>query len=502
MRTFEIVLLLVNLLSLGLSFTEQPRRVWLGVVGVHLFVCLIHGLFEGLRYQMAFAYLFVMVLAVYRLATASFVNIKPPKALKIMTSSVAVVLLVISALLAYALPVFTLPQPSGNYAVGSKYVHLVDTKRTDPFLDTAAKPRELMVKIYYPAKLDDTKPFSPYFHNSHALIRLFTAHYGLPTFGFDHLSLVQTHSKEDLQLADAPQPYPVILFSHGAGTTMEVQTAQSEDLASHGYLVVAIDHTYASVGTVFPGRVVSGREATTDFKTAEPATIITQIMADDARFVIEQLSAMNQGQLGAMFQGKLDLQKIGAIGHSVGGAVAYNLAINDRRVKAAIDLDGTVFITPQGNPEAVTPFLMLANDQYHIQAIQNRSSLMGKLADLPAEEQDIMRSMYGGEEAYTAAYNQAQQNIIGLTEVLKASGNLFTIEGSDHMKFTDIGLFIGDSRLRELINIRGTTDPSTCLEITQAVTLAFFDQHLGGETKASLESVVQKYPALKKIDLK
>lgn len=217
---------------------------------------------------------------------------------------------------------------------------------------------------------------------------------------------------------------------------------------------------------------------------------------------IEQLSGMNQGRLGAMFQGKLDLQKIGVIGHSVGGAVAYNLAINDRRVKAAIDLDGTVFITPQGKPEAVAPFLMLANDQYHIQAIQNRSGLMGKLTDLPAEEQAIMRSMYGGEEAYTAAYNQAQQNIIGLTEVLKAAGNLFTIQGSDHMKFTDIGLFIGDSRLRDLINIRGTTAPSTCLEITQAVTLAFFDQHLGGATKASLESLVQKYPALKKIDLK
>ncbi|MBV9787342.1 MAG: dienelactone hydrolase family protein, partial [Chloroflexi bacterium] len=500
MRTFEIVLLVVNLVSLGLSGKQQPRQVWLGIAGVNLGVCLIHGLYEGFRYQMVFSYLFVVVLTVYLAASATFLKAKPSKALKIIAGGVGFFSLGISAFLAYALPVFTLPEPTGNYPVGIKYVHLVDQQRTDPFLDTTAKPRELMVKIYYPAQRDDTKPFSPYFRNSRALIRLFTTHNGLPAFVFDHLSLVQTHAKEDLQISDAQPRYPVILFSHGAGTTMEVQTAQSEDLASHGYLVVAIDHTYASVGTVFPERVVSGREATTDFKTAEPAEIITQIMADDARFVIEQLTAMNQGQLVTLFQGKLDLQKIGAIGHSVGGAVAYNLAINEPRVKAAIDLDGTVFITPPGKPEAVAPLLMLANDQYHIQAIKDRRPLMSKLADLPADEQAITRSIYGSEEAYNAAYTKAQQNIIGLSEVLKASGSLFTIEGSDHMKFTDIGLFIGARQLRELIGIRGTTDPATCLEITKALTLAFFDQHVKGEANAAPEALVTRYPQLKKVD--
>jgi len=74
-------------------------------------------------------------------------------------------------------------------------------------------------------------------------------------------------------------------------------------------------------------------------------------------------------------------------------------------------------------------------------------------------------------------------------------------EGSDHMKFTDIGLFIGSRRLRELINISGKTDPVRCLEITEAVTLAFFDQYLKGETQVSLEYLTKKYPELKKVDL-
>ncbi len=70
------------------------------------------------------------------------------------------------------------------------------------------------------------------------------------------------------------------------------------------------------------------------------------------------------------------------------------------------------------------------------------------------------------------------------------------------MKFTDIGLFIGSRWLRELINIGGKTDPARCLEVTEAVTWAFFDQHLKGETKVSLEYLVKKYPELRKVDLK
>jgi dienelactone hydrolase len=283
---------------------------------------------------------------------------------------------------------------------------------------------------------------------------------------------------------------------------MEVQTSQCEDLASHGYIVAAIDHTYASAATAFPDRIVSSKEATANFNTAEPAEIITQIMADDCKFVIDSLSKMNEGINNSIFKGKLNVDEIGVIGHSVGGAVAYNLAINDSRVKAAIDLDGIVFVTPKEDSGYMAPFLMLANDKYHIQGIQNREPLMKKFEDMSDVDQKITIDIYGNREAYNDAYNKAQQNITGLAKVVKASGNLFTIEGSDHMKFTDIGLFFGARQLREMIGIGGMTDPARCLEITKSITSVFFNQHLKGETKDSLESLVKKYPELKKVDLK
>lgn len=358
-----------------------------------------------------------------------------------------------------------------------------------------------MVKIYYPAENDASEPFSTYFHNSPQLIKSFAAFYNMPDFVFDHFSLVKTNAKDNLIISDAEQSYPVILFSHGAGTSMEVQTSQSEDLASQGYIVVAIDHTYVSAATLFPDRMVSHHEATTNFNTPEPAGIITQIMADDAKFVVETLDEMNDGNIDSIFQGKLNLDRIGAIGHSVGGAVAYHLAINDPRIKAAINLDGAVYIHP-ANPQTVAPFLMLASDTFHVQAIQNRKPLIKAWEEMDEIDHRITVDIYGSQEAYEQAYQTARQNVIGLTEVLQHSGNLFTIEGSDHMKFTDIGLFIGIRQARELIGIRGRTDPARCLEITKAVTLAFFDLHLKEGKQESVEALLTNYPELRNVDLK
>lgn len=502
MRTFEVLLIVVNLLSLLLGFKKQPKVVWWGIAGINLSVFLIHGIFEGFRYQMVFSYIFVTLLVIFALAKTSdkFFKAQTPKVLTVITISLSFIFLVFTSFLVYALPVFRLPKPTGDYAVGIQYFHLIDENRTEPFLDGSNQKRELMVKVYYPAIEDSSKPFSPYFH-SPQLVRLFAEFYNMPDFAFDHLNLVKTNSKEGLQVSDMQQYYPVILFSHGAGTTMEVQTSQCADLASHGYIVVAVDHTYVSAATIFPNRIVSHKEATTNFDVAEPAEPITQIMADDVSFVIDTLEKMNEGKIESVFKGNLDLEKIGTMGHSVGGAVAYNLAINDSRVKAAIDLDGIVYITPKGNRGETAPFLMLASDKYHVQTIESREPLLKRFEDMDKIDQKITVDIYGSQQAYQDAYKKAQQNVVGLTEVLKANGNLYTIEGSDHMKFTDIGLFIGSRWLREQMNIGGRTGPTRVLEITEAVTRAFFDQYLKGEIEVSLESLIEKYPELKQVDL-
>lgn len=472
MRTIEMLLLAANALTLFLSMGKPKPviRLWMG--GINLFLFFIHGAFEGFRYQMAFSYVFVILFGGYALVkmNGKFIRARLPKSIKIAAIGLSVILLAFTSFLAYALPVFSLPDPTGSYAVGVKYVHLTDEKRVDPFLNPPSRKRELMLKICYPAIPDPSQPYMPYFHDSPRLIRAYAAFYqGLPAFFLDHLKLIKTHAKENLQVSNEQARYPVVLFSHGAGTTPELHAAQCEDLASHGYVVAAIDHAYVSAATDFPDRLVSHDEATAEFNVAEPAEIISEIMADDARFVMDQLADMNAGTRESPFQGKLDLTRIGAYGHSVGGAAAYSLTIHDNRIKAALNLDGFIYTTPD-NSTAMPPFLMLANDRFHIQLLENPEP--------------------------------SDRNLMGLAEVVKASGNLYTIQGSDHMKFSDLGLFVGVKPLRELIGIGGETDPAKCLEIANALTAAFFDRHLKGENPDSPEPISLPYPELKRIALK
>lgn len=473
----------------------------MAITGVNLVAVVLHAVIEGMRWQMGFSYLFVAVLAGITIVHTNDAvrNTKAYTIFKAIGSAIALVGLGVTAVVALAFPVFTLPTPTGDYPVGITYLHLVDNSRMDPFLDAAPRPRELMVKVYYPAAPDTSLPVAPYFNGSSALIRLLTAHYNMPDFILDHLALVKTHSREGAPFSDAQPTYPLILFSHGAGTSMEDHTTTSEDLASHGYIVAAIDHTYVSMGTVFPDRVVSEREATTMFDVSEPAAPITQIMADDTRFVLDELTAMNDVRPTSIFAGRLDLDHVGAMGHSVGGAVAYNLAINDSRVKAAVNLDGAVYVMPNGGADTVAPLLMLANDQYHVQALQAHRPLLQPFDEMEEVDRAITIDIYGSEEAYTAAYEQARQNVEGLLSVLAADEGLYAVRGCDHMKFTDIGMFIGLQPVREAFNIRGATEPARCLEVANAASVAFFDGYLKGDDGERLETLNKTYTELEKV---
>ncbi|WP_277424242.1 hypothetical protein [Cohnella candidum] len=62
--------------------------------------------------------------------------------------------------------------------------------------------------------------------------------------------------------SDRQKNFPIVIFSHGGGTSMEIHTAQCEDLASQGYIVAAINHTYVSSATELPSGIVTDREAT------------------------------------------------------------------------------------------------------------------------------------------------------------------------------------------------------------------------------------------------
>jgi alpha-beta hydrolase superfamily lysophospholipase len=146
-----------------------------------------------------------------------------------------------------------------------------------------------------------------------------------------------------------------VLFSPGFGVPSSNYALLLDDLASHGYVVLAIDHPYEAP-LVFPGgRLVpptlgdNGRD-----NTRTPP-----VRLRDARFVLDHLAALDRH--GAL-AGRLDLTRIAMIGHSQGGATAASLMLADHRVAAGADIDGSL----RGRVERVAldrPFLLVRADR-------------------------------------------------------------------------------------------------------------------------------------------
>jgi dienelactone hydrolase len=259
-----------------------------------------------------------------------------------------------------ALARLTLPSPTGRYPVGTVALHLVDQHRANPW--TAAPPyRELMVSLWYPAGDVRGYPLAPQMSPGAA------AHFGSPAgagpglYGIPANSVdfaaTRTSGHEGAPVAQHRRPFPVVLYSPGAGDPRTWETTEVQDLASRGYLVVTIDHPYDSSEVEFPGGRVVGSVLQQLFQEAHQpsefqalAAKIFDVRVGDTRFVLDQLAILNHGtnpdaehrSLPARLTGALDLRRTGMFGVSLGGMTALQTMDDDPRIKAAVDLDGNV----------------------------------------------------------------------------------------------------------------------------------------------------------------
>lgn len=231
--------------------------------------------------------------------------------------------------------------PTGPAPVGAVELHLVDRSRTEPWTDTG-RPRELMVTVAYPAHGTGGRALLPWLGKGAE--RALKARYGGALDGY---VMPTTHSA-DRAPARRGRRRPVLLYSPGAGSDRSFNTLVVEDLVSWGYVVVTVDHPYDSGEVEFPdGRVVLS-VPNPDEDTVKKAVAVR---AADLRFVLDCLAVLERGgnpdtrrrPLPHGLRGTLDLARVGAFGHSRGGAAAAAAMAEDARIQAGLNMDGTVF---------------------------------------------------------------------------------------------------------------------------------------------------------------
>ncbi|NUT52121.1 MAG: hypothetical protein HOV94_33225 [Saccharothrix sp.] len=239
---------------------------------------------------------------------------------------------------------FHLPAPTGPHPVGSAELHLVDHTRQDPWRPDTT--RELMVTVRYPATTRGGKAPAPFMSPAVAAA---VAAGDARTLGIDPAELdygFPTHSTPDVPVA--PGRRPVVLYSPGRGNPRALGTIVMEQLASEGYVVVAIDHTHEPLAVEFPDGRVAPRAVPP--LTVEVSKKLMETRVRDTGFVLDRLEDLAGGanpdadgrRLPPGLGRALDLTRVGMVGHSAGGFTAGEAMVTDRRIDAGANLDGSM----------------------------------------------------------------------------------------------------------------------------------------------------------------
>lgn len=349
MRLFEILLVLscFALLVDLLFIKRSAKKTGLGL-GIGSSVILVVQLFvEGYRWQLLLVYIMTVlfILIVLFRHSKKMVNLKIGKLLKYSLSSLIIILIVVSTSLSIVLPVFDLPKPEGPEKVGTQTFHFTDQNRDEVLTEDKGDKRELMVQIWYPTENRNNNKREALFPKDKEMFKKYIQTYSnslnLPDFVFDYWKYSRTNSYENVEILPSTSPYPLVLLSHGMGTSKVLHASQAENLASHGFIVVTIDHTYSTFATIFPNGSVTGYK--TKNTTLDDRKRVGNIWTQDVEFVINQFEKLNSGAIESQFKGKIDLNNVGVMGHSFGGATAFNATYLDHRIKAGINMDGSLF---------------------------------------------------------------------------------------------------------------------------------------------------------------
>ncbi|PPK65417.1 lipase [Actinokineospora auranticolor] len=368
------------------------------------------------------------------------------------------------------------PEPTGRSRVGTTDLHLVDQDRVDPWKPD--RKRELMVTISYPSGGGGQRAnwVTP------GLAAVIDQAAGPELFGVQPGAVdwtgVRRAAKADTR---ADGRWPVVLFSPGFGSPRELGAAMVDDLASHGYVVVSLSHTFESFAVEFPG----GRTELGVVPDYEPATMQTAIDARvaDTRFVLDELARLTRGQnpdvdgksLPRGLAGALDLSRVGMYGHSYGGYTAGEAMFHDRRIDAGINLDGSMGTEERPSQVAAhgldRPFLLVGAD------FANPDGTWDEHSHRPQGFDVSWAKFWANQRGWTRDLHLNHATHYGVTDL--------------QFVVPQLAKAMPPGKVQELV---GTIDPARSWAAQTDYYSAFFDLHLKGRDRHLFGNKPPRHP--------
>ncbi|MBC7925205.1 MAG: hypothetical protein H7039_06065 [Bryobacteraceae bacterium] len=409
---------------------------------------------EGFYWQFLPAY--VLVLATTLLAVRHRTASANASRVARTFGRISLVTIMLAAVAAWIfLPAPQLTKPGGRYSVGTEIYRWIDASRSEEATASPVDKRNVIVQAWYPVSPNARGAHSIYMDGLSKLPSYVSL---IPGFVLRRYDRIDTGGVLGAAISTDRSKWPVVVFSPGYGAPRAFYTSLVTGLASKGFVVLAIDHPYEAAVT----ELADGRIATTveKFSNSDPdrrmfMTEHLDLRAADVTFVLDQLS--RPGVLGRSLYDHLELERIAAIGHSFGGATAAVAMDRDTRIKAAANIDGSLYGSISAK-RLRRPFLLLESDH--------------------------------AETGHSDWYLLGNQRLL---ENLGARGYRYEIRRANHFSFTDAPLFLSlPARfgLEQLIG--GGRGPTQTHQATSEILAAFLQESLTG-VPAAVDAVAARY---------
>ena len=271
--------------------------------------------------------------------------------------------------------------------------------------------------------------------------------------------------------------FPLVIFSHGAFGYYQSNTSTYMELASNGYVVISLDHPYHSFFT----KDTDGKTVTVNPQFLQEVMYINEmgtpeqeiielshgwldIRTADMNFVLDSIKETKElAELpDYWFIGKdtsketireilsaTDMEHIGLMGHSLGGAASVTVGRTREDIDAVIDLDGT----------------MLGEEFSYINGVY----------DFYDEAYPVPLLSVSNEEHYFDGQELADWYVNSWVLANAKDAKHTYFKGSGHMNFTDLPLF--SPVLANMLGI-GTADPEKCIVDMNRLVLEYFNCYL------------------------
>jgi predicted dienelactone hydrolase len=335
-------------------------------------------------------------------------------------------------------PVPQIPAPSGPHRVGTMIARWELPARDEPATDSPTDRRNVVVQAWYPADASSEAGPAPYMDG---LAQLPERVAGLPRALLRRFDRIDTHAVLSAPVATSQARWPVVIFSPGYSAARAFYTTLLSDLASRGFIVLAMDHPYESAITqLADGRIVTQVERLLPDEPTRIPYMIRQaaIRVADIRAVMEAIHyGRAGGPLGALTD-RMDRDRIAAIGHSFGGAASVSAAGEDSRIRWAVNIDGTLY---------------------------------GSLPVLAGEQRFLLIESDRAETKHGAPFLEGNARLLAS---LRGAGQRCQITRANHYSFTDAPLLLSrPARWVASLLLGGSRGTEETVRVTNETLVAF-----------------------------